>query len=87
MSNDLTQVKISDFGLSEFKTLLATAVTQISGTAMYYPPEFASEHGVIRHPTKSDIYSMGASLCELFSEEWYWNINGKARNQFQVRYY
>jgi len=86
VSNDLAQVKISDFGLAEFKNLIASAVTQISGTAMYYPPEFASENGIIRHPTKSDIYSMGASLCELFSESWYWNINGQPRNQFQVMF-
>lgn len=77
-------MKISDFGLAEFKQLMTTMATQVTGTPMYYPPEFASEAGIIRHPSKSDVYSMGASLAELFSEQWFWSVNGKPRAQFQV---
>lgn len=51
---------------------------------MYYPPEFASELGYIRHPILSDVYSMGASLCELFSEQWFWNLGGKRLSDVQV---
>lgn len=77
-------VKISDFGLAEIKQLMTTAVTQISGTPMYYPPEYASENGILRHPVKSDVYSMGASLCEFFSGQWFWNDHGLPKNHFQV---
>jgi len=65
------EAKICDFGTAKLRdALAATAKTSITGTAMYFPPELASGH---MHPKKGDVYSMGATLIELFTNQWTWH--------------
>uniref|UniRef100_A0A915HZ55 Protein kinase domain-containing protein n=1 Tax=Romanomermis culicivorax TaxID=13658 RepID=A0A915HZ55_ROMCU len=88
VSNDLSAVKISDFGLSEFKTINSTYITtKLTGVYMYRPPEFASNEGYMRHATLSDVFSMGAVLCELFSEKPFWHLkDGSPYSMANVMY-
>jgi len=65
------EARICDFGLAKLKDAMATtANTKITGTAMYFPPELASGR---LHPRKGDVYSLGATLIELFTNLWTWH--------------
>jgi len=67
----ILEARICDFGTAKLRdALAATAKTSITGTAMYFPPELASGH---MHPKKGDVYSMGATLIELFTNQWTWH--------------
>lgn len=81
-------VKIADFGLAEIKTATSVASTNLKGSYLYFPPEFASKRGIVRHPQLSDVYSMGAALSELFSSHYFWfdNFEGfeRRKEQFPV---
>lgn len=77
-------MKIADFGFAEIKTALSVYPTTFKGTCMYCPPEFASETQVLRHASFSDVYSMGASLSELFSGQHFWSNGDKPKEDCQV---
>lgn len=89
VSDDLAMIKISDFGLSEFKLISSVYLTlKPKGHYMYYPPEFATKGGSLRHVTLSDVYSMGAVLCELFAELPFWHFanTGEAYSSANVAF-
>jgi len=66
-----TKIRVCDFGTAKLRdALAATAKTSITGTAMYFPPELASGH---MNPKRGDVYSMGATLIELFTNLWTWH--------------
>jgi len=76
--------KLCDFGLAKVKELLAyTQTTRFEGTVMHLPPEFTS---LRRNPEKADIYSMGATLCELFTNIHFWHYknDGRPLDYYQV---
>lgn len=79
--------KIGDFGFAERKdraTLYSTKTLQ--GTLWYAPPELAAkgrQKRYSRHPYKSDVYSMGVTLCEFYSGQPFWSkeINPPNRSE------
>jgi serine/threonine protein kinase len=88
ISKDLESVKIADFGLSETKNMCSSySNNTLEGTAMYLPPELASpgdKKRYRRNPEKSDVYSMGVTLCEFFSGQPFWTYGYKPMDIFQV---
>lgn len=71
MPGGIAIAKICDFGIAEIKPRLTiTQPTKVKGTAMYYPPEYSNSEC---NPRKADVYSLGATLCELFTNVWFWH--------------
>lgn len=77
--------KLCDFGLAKIKTTMTiTEETSVVGTFMYYPPEFAESK---RNPQKADVYSLGVTLCELFTNVHFWHnpVDYRRLEDCQVR--
>ncbi len=75
LSSDLAQVKLCDMGLTRIKRNLENVTrtkSVIPGTAMYMCPE-SMVKGFL--PNKSsDVWSLGATLSELYTQEDFWDI-------------
>lgn len=70
LSEDFTQIKIADFGISK-ANYQETRKTMIIGTTLAYSSrEYALENKV--SPQKSDIWSFGAILFEIFANRKPW---------------
>lgn len=70
--------------MSELKKAASTQTTSLKGTCLYYPPEFATEGRILRHAKLSDVYSMGASLAELFCGQYFWCNEDQPKEDCQV---
>lgn len=69
--DDHLTAKICDFGTAKLRATTVTETTGAGGTAMYFPPELA---GMVRNSKKGDVYSLAATLIELFTNLWFWHI-------------
>ena len=62
--------KLADFGLASVEdSLSVTKMTKGAGTIDYTPPEVV---GGLRKAAKSDVYSLGVTLFELYTGDRYW---------------
>jgi serine/threonine protein kinase len=64
------KVKISDLGLGKFKDRDSTILTSSNfymGTQGYIPPEFYKSGGTINANVKSDIYQLGKTIYNVFT--------------------
>jgi len=69
------EAKICDFGMARIRDDLATAkAMSLGGTPMYFPPEVASDSPPkIDSDLRRDVYSLAATLIELFTNKWFWH--------------
>ena len=76
VSKDFFQVKACDFGLSRIKeSATVTQINVVPGTFLYMAPE--SLLGGVRSNFSTDVWSLGATLVELFVGEDIWKIEKK----------
>ena len=73
MNDDLTAVKIIDFGLSTYTdaSLFGQMPTffqnYVSGTKRYFAPELMTDEGVHGDITKADTFALGVTLINLLT--------------------
>ena len=79
MSNDGKSVKVCDFGLSRVKeSVRATqADHSVPGTIVYMSPEGLMSD--VKSNFATDVWALGATLCELFTGTDFWPIPKDAR--------
>ena len=77
ISNDKKIVKLCDMGLSRIKLGAASSVTQSGpkGTYLYMAPELIKNEG--RTSFASDMWTVGATLAEMFARKDFWKIPNK----------
>lgn len=73
-SSDQIVAKICDFGMARIRQRLSVTepTTSLKGTVLYIPPERVEG---LRNAQLADVYSMGATLIELFTGSYFWHCS------------
>lgn len=79
MTDDLSAVKIIDFGLStytdptRFSNMPTFFQNYVSGTKRYFAPELMTDQGVQGDITKADTFALGVTLINLLTGTYAFN--------------